>query len=40
MIDWQQLYEILIKTKNSTTGEKHHIVPRHDNGTDEQGIVI
>jgi hypothetical protein len=40
MINWELLYNKLLETKSAETGEKHHIVPKHDGGKDEDGIVI
>jgi hypothetical protein len=40
MINWELLYESLLKVKVSPEGEKHHSVPKHDGGTDEDGIVL
>jgi hypothetical protein len=40
MINWENLYNKLIKEKVSLEGEKHHIVPKHDGGKDEDGIVV
>lgn len=39
MIDWQNLYSTLLETKQSTVGEKHHNKPKHDGGTDEDGLT-
>ena len=40
MIDWEHLYKILLETKSSDFGERHHILPKHDGGFDEDGIVV
>jgi hypothetical protein len=40
MINWELLYNKLLETKSAETGEKHHIVPKHDGGKDEDGLVI
>lgn len=39
MINWEQLYYKLLKTRITTIGENHHVVPKHDKGTDSDGIV-
>jgi hypothetical protein len=40
MIDWQSLYKKLLVDKKCLQGERHHIIPKHDGGTDLDGIVI
>lgn len=40
MIDWESLYSRLLVEKQSTSGERHHVKPRYEGGTDEDGIVV
>jgi hypothetical protein len=40
MIDWESLYSKLLVEKQNTSGERHHIKPRYEGGTDEDGIVV
>jgi hypothetical protein len=40
MINWENLYNKIIKDKISLNGEKHHVIPKHDGGKDSDGIVI
>lgn len=39
-MNWKSLYGKLIAERNDSFGEKHHIIPRHDGGTDDDGIVL
>ena len=39
MINWEGLYSKLLEEKQNMGGENHHVVPRHDGGKDEHGIV-
>jgi hypothetical protein len=40
MVNWENLYNKLVTEKAIIDGEKHHIVPKHSGGKDEDGIVI
>jgi hypothetical protein len=40
MIDWESLYIKLLVEKQGTSGERHHVKPRYEGGTDEDGIVV
>jgi len=40
MINWEILYNRVLTEKVSLTGEKHHNIPKHDRGTDADGITI
>jgi len=40
MIKWNELYYKLLEVRSSNQGERHHIVPRHDGGSDEDGLVL
>ena len=35
MIDWESLYIKLLVEKQGTSGERHHVKPRYEGGTDE-----
>lgn len=39
-MNWESLYGKLIAERNDSFGERHHIIPRHDGGTDSDGIVL
>tara|TARA_R110000868_G_C10690340_1_gene748242 strand:+ start:46 stop:804 length:759 start_codon:yes stop_codon:yes gene_type:complete len=39
MINWENLYTLLLETKQSLEGEQHHVLPKHAGGRDEDGIV-
>lgn len=39
MINWERLYYKLLENKKHTIGENHHVIPKHDGGTDGDGIV-
>jgi len=40
MIKWNELYYKLLEVKSSNKGEKHHVVPKHDGGLDEDGLIL
>lgn len=40
MINWEKLYYKLLEERSEEKGEKHHVIPRHAGGSDDDGIVI
>jgi len=38
-MDYQSLYFKLLRERECIDGELHHVIPRHDGGTDEDGLV-
>jgi len=40
MINWEKIYNRFLNERAEEFGEKHHIIPRHSGGKDEDGIVI
>jgi hypothetical protein len=39
MINWEKLYYRLLETRVATSGEKHHILPKHDGGAKDSTVV-
>lgn len=40
MINWEKLYYQILIERVSIKGEKHHVIPKHDDGVDGDGIVV
>lgn len=40
MIYWENIYNKLLESRKCDTGERHHVIPRHAGGSDDDGLVI
>ena len=40
MINWEKLYYKLLNERSEKSGEKHHVIPKHAGGLNEDGLVI